>query len=807
MSPIVSIIMGSTSDLPVMEKAAQLLNDLHVPFEMNALSAHRTPEAVEEFAKNARQRGIKVIIAAAGMAAALPGVIAANTTLPVIGVPVKGSVLDGVDALYSIIQMPPGIPVATVAINGAMNAAILAVQMLALSDSSLAETFAAYKEGLKKKIVKANEDLKDVKYEYKTNRKSSNRKSFNPLTVNIIVDLFNYSRRETSEVNIGATPMGGSNPIRIQSMTNTATQDTEASVAQAKRIVDAGGEYVRLTAQGIKEAENLMNINIGLRQDGYMVPLVADIHFNPKVADVAAQYVEKVRINPGNYVDAARTFKHLEYTDEEYAQELQKIHDRFVPFLNICKENHTAIRIGVNHGSLSDRIMSRYGDTPEGMVESCMEFLRICVQENFTDVVISIKASNTVVMVKTVRLLAAVMEQEGMRFPLHLGVTEAGDGEDGRIKSALGIGALLADGLGDTIRVSLSEAPEAEIPVARKLVDYIVQRHDHPYIPGADVPEFNYLSPTRRETAAVHNIGGDNLPVVIAARLDGDMDFNPQFVPDYIYTGRSIPEQLPEGMQCIIDADVWMEHSNGGTEPDNAWPAFKGDQLPFLSSCGASLKFLFITYMGLNDEAIACLKYHPEVVLISQSNHPNRLGEQRALVHQMMKKGLKNPVVFFEHYAESELENLQIKAAADMGALIFDGLCDGILLFNQGETISGKVVDATAFGILQAGRVRTSKTEYISCPGCGRTLYDLESTIARIKAATGHLKGLKIGIMGCIVNGPGEMADADYGYVGAGRGKISLYKKKECIEKNIPEEEAVEKLIELIRDNGDYIEK
>ena len=443
--------------------------------------------------------------------------------------------------------------------------------------------------------------------------------------------------------------MGGSNPIRIQSMTNTATQDTEASVAQAKRIVDAGGEYVRLTAQGIKEAENLMNINIGLRQDGYMVPLVADIHFNPKVADVAAQYVEKVRINPGNYVDAARTFKHLEYTDEEYAQELQKIHDRFVPFLNICKENHTAIRIGVNHGSLSDRIMSRYGDTPEGMVESCMEFLRICVQENFTDVVISIKASNTVVMVKTVRLLAAVMEQEGMRFPLHLGVTEAGDGEDGRIKSALGIGALLADGLGDTIRVSLSEAPEAEIPVARKLVDYIVQRHDHPYIPGADVPEFNYLSPTRRETAAVHNIGGDNLPVVIAARLNGDLDFNPQFMPDYIYTGRSIPKQLPEGMQCIIDADVWMEQSNSETKPDNAWPAFKGDQLPFLSSCGASLKFLFITYMGLNDEAIACLKYHPEVVLISQSNHPNRLGEQRALVHQMMKKGLKNPVVFFEH--------------------------------------------------------------------------------------------------------------------------------------------------------------
>ena len=612
------------------------------------------------------------------------------------------------------------------------------------------------------------------------------------------MDLFNYSRRETSEVNIGATPMGGSNPIRIQSMTNTSTQDTEACVAQAKRIVDAGGEYVRLTAQGIKEAENLMNINAALRQDGYMVPLVADIHFNPKVADVAAQYVEKVRINPGNYVDAARTFKHLEYTDEEYAQELQKIRDRFVPFLNICKENYTAIRIGVNHGSLSDRIMSRYGDTPEGMVESCMEFLRICVEENFTDVVISIKASNTVVMVKTVRLLAAVMEKEGMQFPLHLGVTEAGDGEDGRIKSALGIGALLADGLGDTIRVSLSEAPEAEIPVARKLVDYIVQRHDHPYIPGADVPEFNYLSPPRRETKPVHNIGGENLPVVIAARMDGNMEFNPQFMPDYVYTGRSVPEQLPEGMQCIIDADIWMGQPN-------AWPAFKGDQMPFLSSCNASLKFLFITYMGLNDEAIACLKYHPEVVLVSQSNHPNRLGEQRALALQMMKEGLQNPIVFFEHYAEEEAENLQIKAAADMGALIFDGLCDGILLYNQGS-LHPTLIDTTAFGILQAGRVRTSKTEFISCPGCGRTLFDLQSTIARVKAATSHLKGLKIGIMGCIVNGPGEMADADYGYVGAGRGKVSLYKKKECIEKNIPEEEAVEKLIELIKANGDYTE-
>ena len=613
------------------------------------------------------------------------------------------------------------------------------------------------------------------------------------------MDLFNYSRRETTEVNIGATPMGGNNPIRIQSMTNTPTQDTEACVEQAKRIVDAGGEYVRLTTQGVKEAENLKNINISLRSQGYNTPLVADVHFNPKVADVAALYAEKVRINPGNYVDAARTFKHLEYTDEEYAQELQKIRDRFVPFLNICKENHTAIRIGVNHGSLSDRIMSRYGDTPEGMVESCMEFLRICVEEPFKDVVISIKASNTVVMVKTVRRLAQVMEEENMHFPLHLGVTEAGDGEDGRIKSALGIGALLADGLGDTIRVSLSEAPEAEIPVARKLVDYIIRRHEHPYIPGAVAPAFDYLSPTRRKTKAVHNIGGDNLPVVLAARLDGNLEVNLQFCPDYIYTGHQLPQQTNNGIQYIVDADIW-----DGT--DNTWPAFKGDQLPFLTGCTASLKFLFITYMGLNEEALACLKYHPEVVLIVQSNHPNRLGEQRALAHQLMCEGLQNPVIYFQHYAEEETENFQLKSAADMGALIFDGLCDGIFLFNQGN-IASQVIDATAFGILQAGRVRTSKTEYISCPGCGRTLYDLQNTIARIKAATSHLKGLKIGIMGCIVNGPGEMADADYGYVGAGRGKISLYKQKECIEKNIPEEEAVDKLIELIKKNGDWREE
>lgn len=608
--------------------------------------------------------------------------------------------------------------------------------------------------------------------------------------------LFNYSRRQASEVHIGATPMGGDNPIRVQSMTNTSTMDTEACIAQAKRIVDAGGEYVRLTTQGIREAENLMHINIGLRTDNYMVPLVADVHFNPKVADVAACYAEKVRINPGNYVDPVRTFKQMEYTAEEYALELKKIRDRFVPFLDICKENHTAIRIGVNHGSLSDRIMSRYGDTPEGMVESCMEFLRICVVEKFTDVVISIKASNTVVMVKTVRLLVSVMEKEQMYFPLHLGVTEAGDGEDGRIKSALGIGALLSDGLGDTIRVSLSEEPEAEIPVARKLVNYITRRNNHLYIPGIAANEFDYLSPARRHTHTVRNIGGDNLPVVIGERLERFTAPDPQFAPDYLYVGAQLPELPEQTYEYIVDANVWEG-------APHTWPVFIYTQLEEIEQCQSELKFMFIPYVMLSEECIAFLKQHPEVVLVSQSNHDNRLGEHRALIHLLMSEGVTNPVVFFQHYMEDEAEHLQIKAAADMGALIFDGFCDGIFLLNQGG-LPHTTVDATAFGILQAGRVRTSKTEYISCPGCGRTLFNLQESIARVKAATSHLKGLKIAIMGCIVNGPGEMADADYGYVGAGRGKVSLYKRKECIEKNIPEEEAVEKLVELIKAHGDY---
>ncbi len=616
--------------------------------------------------------------------------------------------------------------------------------------------------------------------------------------------LFNYSRRETHEVHVGGTPLGGNNPIRVQSMTTTPTTDTEACVAQAKAIVAAGGEYVRLTTQGVREAENMKNINTALRADGIMTPLVADVHFNPHVADVAALYAEKVRINPGNYVDPARTFKQLEYTDDEYAAELEKIEKQFVPFLEICRKNHTAVRIGVNHGSLSDRIMSRYGDTPAGIVESCMEFLRICRRENFTDVVISIKASNTVVMVQSVRLLVETMRNEDMDYPLHLGVTEAGEGEDGRIKSAVGIGALLADGIGDTIRVSLSEAPEAEIPVARHLVDYVTRRNGHTPVPGLVYEGFNWVSPERRATCPVGNIGGGNVPVVISSRIGDavakaeDNNANPDQTPDYIYVGQKMPQNPVDGQKYIVDFNVFA--SLGDEARCVAFPVFPYNAIPFLNSVKAEIKFLVLPYGAPSEEYIPCLKAHPEVVVVSVSSNANRLGEQRALVHEFMCNGISNSVVFCQMYNHSQEEksDFQLEASADMGALLFDGLTDGIWLMNNG-TLSHADIDATAFGILQAARLRTTKTEYISCPGCGRTLYDLRTTISCIKEATKEMKGLKIGIMGCIVNGPGEMADADYGYVGAGRGKISLYRRKECVEKNIPEAEAVEKLLQLIR--------
>lgn len=629
-----------------------------------------------------------------------------------------------------------------------------------------------------------------------------------------MTDLFNYKRRAATVAHVGRLNIGGDNPVRVQSMTTTSTLDTEGSVAQCKRIIDAGGELVRLTTQGRREAENLANISRQLRAEGYTQPLCADIHFNANVADVAACHTEKVRINPGNYVDPARTFKHLEYTDEQYAQELEKIEERLTTFIDLCKEHHTAVRIGVNHGSLSDRIMSRYGDTPEGIVESCMEFLRIFRKHNFDDVVISIKASNTVVMVRSVRLLVAEMDREDMHYPLHLGVTEAGEGEDGRIKSAVGIGALLADGIGDTIRVSLSEEPEAEIPVAKHLVRYIRRKQGHLLVPGVQAKNFDYLRPERRKTQAVGPIGGTQPPVVIVSEVQGAKEGVTQgqeaLRPDYIYVGQQMPDQPVEGQRYIVDFNAFgRELQKHMDVADYMFPIFPYNAMPYISAVPDTAPiFLVLPYGSCAEEYKACLKANPNVVVVVPSQHQNRLGEQRALVHELMAEDIENPVVFAQAYKHSqqEKEDLQLEAAADMGALMMDGLTDGLWLMNDGDIAMQDLTD-TAYGILQAGRLRMVKTEYISCPGCGRTLYDLRTTIARVKKATKGMKGLKIGIMGCIVNGPGEMADADYGYVGAGVGRIALYRGKVCVERGIPEAEAVEHLLQLIKEDQERGQK
>lgn len=629
-----------------------------------------------------------------------------------------------------------------------------------------------------------------------------------------MTDLFNYKRRAATVAHVGRLNIGGDNPVRVQSMTTTSTLDTEGSVAQCKRIIDAGGELVRLTTQGRREAENLANISRQLHAEGYTQPLCADIHFNANVADVAACHTEKVRINPGNYVDPARTFKHLEYTDEQYAQELEKIEKRLTTFIDLCKKHHTAVRIGVNHGSLSDRIMSRYGDTPEGIVESCMEFLRIFHKHNFDDVVISIKASNTVVMVRSVRLLVAEMDREDMHYPLHLGVTEAGEGEDGRIKSAVGIGALLADGIGDTIRVSLSEEPEAEIPVAKHLVRYIRRKQGHLLVPGVQAKNFDYLRPERRKTQAVGPIGGTQPPVVIVSEVQGAKEGvtlgQEALRPDYIYVGQQMPDQPVEGQRYIVDFNAFgRELQKHMDVADYMFPIFPYNAMPYISAVPDTAPiFLVLPYGSCAEEYKACLKANPSVVVVVPSQHQNRLGEQRALVHELMAEGIENPVVFAQAYKHSQQEkaDLQLEAAADMGALMMDGLTDGLWLMNDGDIAMQDLTD-TAYGILQAGRLRMVKTEYISCPGCGRTLYDLRTTIARVKEATKGMKGLKIGIMGCIVNGPGEMADADYGYVGAGVGRIALYRGKVCVERGIPEAEAVEHLLQLIKEDQERGQK
>ncbi len=588
---------------------------------------------------------------------------------------------------------------------------------------------------------------------------------------------FNYSRRPTDAIQIGNILLGGSNPVRVQSMANTDTNDIENSVAQCLRIVEAGGEIVRFTTQGVREAESIGKIHAALREKGCNIPLVADIHFNANAADVAARNVEKVRINPGNYVGSIKIGDTSDYTDEEFEAEYQKIRARFIPFLNICKEHNTAIRIGVNHGSLSERMMNRYGDTSRGMVESCMEFLHICNEENFHNVVISMKTSNTVMMVQTVRLLVDEMEKAGLHFPLHLGVTEAGDGEDGRIKSAVGIGALLADGIGDTIRVSLSEDPEFEIPVGRLLVSYTTQRAGHDPIVATENVLHSRFEYSRRKTHEVGNIGGDQVPVVVAAS-DGSF----ATAPDYI---------LSDGKVVAATGD--------------SYSVYTVDDIDALQKDTAEIKFLKLGYDDLTPKVLGILIEKRDVVVLLQTKHQNGVGEQRAFFHTLLNAGCTVPVILCRDYTENELQYLQIKSAADLGVMFIDGFGDGILLENKGS-ISAEAINSVAFGILQASRVRVTKTEFISCPGCGRTMFHLQHVIARIKARTSHLKGLKIGIMGCIVNGPGEMADADYGYVGAGRGKVSLYKKKECLERNISEDEAVDKLIDLIKVNGDWHE-
>lgn len=613
------------------------------------------------------------------------------------------------------------------------------------------------------------------------------------------MNYFNYKRRPTIDVPVGNVFMGGSYPVVIQTMTNTNTLDTEASVAQCERIIESGADLIRLTTQGVREANNLREIHKQLREKGYSTPLSADIHFNPRAAHVAATIAEKVRINPGNYVDKQKTFAEVEYSDDEYALELEKIREKVIPFLEICKEHGTAVRIGVNHGSLSDRIMTRYGDTPEGMVESCMEFLRIAMDVNFTDIVISMKASNTLLMTKAVRLLVDTMDKENIHFPLHLGVTEAGNGDDGRMKSAVGIGALLSDGMGDTIRVSLSEDPEAEIPVAKKLVEYVVQREGHEVIEAEFHEGFSPFSMDKRETKPVWNVGGEHLPVVISDRSRiNDMSINPHFIPDYIYVGERVPDNFQKGMKSIVDYKNWED------KVDN-FPMFTLDTIEEIKNCNARAKFLKLSYPDLSENIISFLKESNDVVVILSTNHLNRVGEQRAFFHTLLNAECNIPVVLQQNYNEDEAEDIQIKAGVDFGTLLLDGFGNGVMMSNEGK-IDIHDMDAYSFGILQAARARTSKTEFISCPGCGRTLFDLQTTVALIQKHFSHLKHLKIGIMGCIVNGVGEMADADYGYVGAEHGKISLYRKKELIEKNIPQAEAVERLIQLIKDHGDWTE-
>ena len=628
------------------------------------------------------------------------------------------------------------------------------------------------------------------------------------------IDYFNKIRIKTSEVQIGKVKIGGINPILPQSMTTTDTMDVAGSVAQSKRMIDAGCELVRLTAPSKKEAEKLGEIKLLLNKDGYDKPLVADIHFTPNAAEIAAKLIEKVRVNPGNYADKKK-FEEIEFTEESYQEELVRIEEKFTPLIQICKTHGTAMRIGTNHGSLSDRILSRFGDTPEGMVESAMEFLRICRKNDYHQLVISMKASNTLVMVQAYRLLHKTMLDEGMNYPLHLGVTEAGDGEDGRIKSAVGIGALLEDGLGDTIRVSLTEDPEFEIPVAKKLIEKGNRTKNNLIVTTNKNISYNPYQYNKRRTKNQHNIGGKNTPIVfadlsqkeniIAANFFGfgynysvNLDkWNLQdLAADYVFLGDKLIDFATPGTLGIVqNFNTWKTNSST-----------KNNYYPYvLIKDTIDYKFNTLFFLEINslDLPIDYIKQNPLAILVLTTKYDNKTQVFRYIRTLLDENQVENAVILKYTHELTDIEQFQLYTASDAGNQFIDGFGDGIWITGPQPN---QIINSLSFGILQATRTRISKTEYISCPSCGRTLFDLQETTAKIRSKTAHLKGLKIGIMGCIVNGPGEMADADYGYVGTGPGKIHLYKEKEVVRKNVSEEEAVEALIELIKENGDWVE-
>ena len=630
-------------------------------------------------------------------------------------------------------------------------------------------------------------------------------------------NLSNYTRFKTIEVKVGPIAIGGKNPIHIQSMTTANTMNTSATVDESIRMIDAGCKLVRITAPSKKDAENLANIKNELRLKGYKTPLVADIHYTPNAAEIAAKIVEKVRINPGNYADKKK-FEEIDYTDESYNNELLRIEEKFTPLVQICKQNNTSMRIGTNHGSLSDRILSRYGDTPKGMVESALEFIRICRKHDYHNIVISMKASNTRVMVYAYRLLVNEMIKEGMKYPLHLGVTEAGEGEDGRIKSAVGIGTLLSEGIGDTIRVSLTEAPEYEMPVAQKILDHFKNIHNHKKIAETKQHQIDYFQYKKRKTIQVENIGNKNVPIVISDLSNRKKITQASFfslgyrysVPldkwhisemasDFIYIGENeINFEIPGTLRIISNYSSWIKHKKG-------FPIFNLKEYEKIKDFSETLNFLKIYDHEITPSSIDILKNNKSLVIFLESENINCIAAMRKFFFELMEEKIENPIIISRKYEFNDDEQLQISASIDIGSLLIDGLGDGICI--SSNNCSNKMLNSISFGILQASRTRISKTEYISCPSCGRTLFDLQETTAKIRKVTDHLKGVKIGIMGCIVNGPGEMADADYGYVGTGPGKITLYKEKTVVKKNVPESEAVDALIDLIKENGDWVDK